>query len=52
MNNFNNLINGQWLAGHSTSANLNPSNLSDVIGEYEQTDAATIHSARQARQPR
>ena len=35
----NNLINGQWVAGTTTSANLNPSNLSDVIGEYAQADA-------------
>ena len=50
MNNFNNLINGQWLAGNSTSANRNPSNLSDAIGEYAQADAAGLDAAVQAAQ--
>ena len=40
-----NLINGQWLAGSAYSANLNPSNLADVIGEYAQGDAAQVQAA-------
>ncbi|HEY3048486.1 MAG TPA: aldehyde dehydrogenase family protein, partial [Polaromonas sp.] len=47
---YNNLINGQWLAGNSTSANRNPSNLSDVVGEYAQADAAGLDAAVQAAQ--
>jgi acyl-CoA reductase-like NAD-dependent aldehyde dehydrogenase len=43
-----NLINGQWLAGTATSANVNPSNLADVIGHYAQADAAGLDAAVQA----
>ncbi|MDQ0027496.1 hypothetical protein J2X90_005417, partial [Variovorax paradoxus] len=32
MQNFDNLIGGEWRAGASYSPNLNPSNLSDVLG--------------------
>ena len=51
MTNFHqNLINGEWLAGNSVSANLNPSNLSDVIGDYTQGDATHVELAVQAAQ--
>jgi aldehyde dehydrogenase (NAD+) len=40
-----NLINGQWVAGNSYSPNVNPSNLSEVIGEYTQGDAAHVDAA-------
>ena len=43
-----NLINGQWLAGNGYSPNLNPSNLSDVIGEYTQGGASHVDAAVQA----
>ena len=43
-----NLINGQWVAGNSYSPNVNPSNLSEVIGEYTQGDAAQVDAAVQA----
>ena len=33
---FNNYIAGEWIAGASSTPNRNPSNLSDVIGEYAQ----------------
>ncbi|MBS0455394.1 MAG: aldehyde dehydrogenase family protein [Proteobacteria bacterium] len=42
---FNNFINGQWTAGTSSSRNINPSNLADVIGEYAQGDAAQVDAA-------
>lgn len=42
---FNNLINGQWVAGKSYSPNTNPSDLSDVIGEYAQGDASDVEAA-------
>src|SRR5690606_29301485 len=45
-----NLINGQWLAGTRTSANINPSNLADTIGDYAQADAAGLDAAVQAAQ--
>ncbi|MDB5778124.1 MAG: aldehyde dehydrogenase, partial [Polaromonas sp.] len=37
-----NLIGGQWLAGTGYSANINPSDLSDVIGEYTQASAEQL----------
>lgn len=46
----NNLINGQWVSGNTASANINPSRLSDVIGEYAQADAAGLDAAVQAAQ--
>ncbi|MFZ4287482.1 aldehyde dehydrogenase family protein [Variovorax sp. HJSM1_2] len=43
-----NLINGQWIAGATYAPNINPSNLSDVIGEYTQADAAQLDAAVKA----
>jgi acyl-CoA reductase-like NAD-dependent aldehyde dehydrogenase len=40
MSQFANYINGEWLQTASVSKNINPSDLSDVIGEYAQADAA------------
>ncbi len=40
MDNFNNFINGEWVAGASAIANVNPSDTSDVIGLYAQADEA------------
>ncbi|MCY4746756.1 aldehyde dehydrogenase family protein [Pelomonas sp. UHG3] len=37
---YKNLINGEWLEGHSVSRNINPSDTRDLIGEYAQADAA------------
>ena len=45
MTTYNNLINGQWLAGKTTTANINPSDLADVIGDYAQGDAADVNAA-------
>jgi aldehyde dehydrogenase (NAD+) len=49
---FRNLIAGEWVAGATTTLNRNPSDVSDVIGEYAQADAAqartAIASAKQA----
>ena len=47
-----NFIAGEWMAGADVSRNINPSDLSDIIGEYaradrEQADAA-ITAARGA----
>ncbi|MEO8118896.1 MAG: aldehyde dehydrogenase family protein, partial [Rhodoferax sp.] len=50
MNTFNNLINGEWIAGNSQSPNHNPSNLADIIGHYTQADAAQLDLAVQAAQ--
>jgi len=40
-----NLIGGAWVAGASTSVNRNPSDASDVIGEYAHADAAQTRAA-------
>jgi alpha-ketoglutaric semialdehyde dehydrogenase len=40
-----NYINGEWVPGTSWSPNRNPSDLSDVIGEYAQADAAQTNAA-------
>ena len=43
-----NLIGGEWLAASASKPNINPSNLSDVIGEYGQSDSAAAASAIEA----
>ena len=40
-----NLIGGEWVAGASATANLNPSDVRDVIGEYAQADAGQTRAA-------
>ena len=45
MTQHNNLINGQWTPGQSYSPNINPSDLSDVIGDYAQGSAADVDTA-------
>ena len=45
---FDNLINGQWVAGATYTPNINPSNTADVIGEYTQASAAQLDAAVQA----
>jgi len=42
---YDNYIDGQWVAGKHYQANTNPSDLSDVIGEYAQADAAQVEAA-------
>src|SRR5215831_431424 len=39
MQTFDNYIAGEWASGASTTANRNPSDLADVIGEYAQANA-------------
>jgi len=45
MEQFRNYINGDWVPGVAWTPNRNPSDLSDVIGEYAQADAAGTKSA-------
>ncbi len=45
MTTYNNLINGEWVAGKTTTPNTNPSDLSDVIGDYAQGDATDVNAA-------
>ncbi|WP_217474077.1 aldehyde dehydrogenase family protein [Stutzerimonas stutzeri] len=42
---YDNYIDGQWVAGSRYQANINPSDLSDVIGEYAQADASQVEAA-------
>ncbi len=42
---FKNLINGEWVAGATVSVNRNPSDTSDVVGEYAQADAEQTRTA-------
>jgi acyl-CoA reductase-like NAD-dependent aldehyde dehydrogenase len=42
---FPNYINGDWVKGSSWTPNRNPSDLSDVIGEYAAADAAQTNAA-------
>ncbi len=47
-NRFQNYINGDWVAGSSWTANRNPSDLGDVIGEYAMADKAQTEAAIEA----
>ena len=42
---FPNYINGEWVMGSSWTTNRNPSDLSDVIGEYAAADVAQTTAA-------
>ena len=42
---FKNLINGEWVAGATVSVNRNPSDTSDVVGEYAQADGEQTRTA-------
>ncbi len=42
---YDNYIDGQWVASKNYQANINPSDLSDVIGEYAQADASQVEAA-------
>ena len=46
--NHDNLIDGVWVSGATVELNLNPSNLSDVVGQYAQGSAAHLEAAVQA----
>jgi acyl-CoA reductase-like NAD-dependent aldehyde dehydrogenase len=52
MTTFDNYIAGEWIAGATRTTNRNPSDVSDVIGEYAQADAkqaqGAIAAAKQA----
>ena len=49
---YENYINGQWVAGADYCVNLNPSELSDVIGEYAKADVAQVNAAIDAARAR
>ncbi|WP_417545408.1 aldehyde dehydrogenase family protein [Marinobacter sp.] len=43
-------INGQWVTGDTSITNINPSDLSDVIGEFDQASAQQTNDAISAAQ--
>jgi acyl-CoA reductase-like NAD-dependent aldehyde dehydrogenase len=45
MNQYANLINGEWVSSAHTSKNINPSDITDVVGEYAQADAEQVNNA-------
>lgn len=45
MQQHDNLIGGEWVAGASYAPNVNPGNLSDVLGQYAQGEAAQVDAA-------
>ena len=48
MNVHANYIGGEWVKSPQASPNVNPSDLSDVIGEYAGADRAQVETAIQA----
>jgi alpha-ketoglutaric semialdehyde dehydrogenase len=50
MQTFNNLIHGEWLAGCEYSANINPSNLTDTVGNFTQGGVEHLDAAVSAAQ--
>ena len=49
-----NFINGEWVAGAEAKENINPSDVSDIVGEYTQADKVQTEAAiaaAQAAQP-
>ena len=47
-NKFQNYVNGEWVPGSSWTPNRNPSDLSDVIGEYAMADKGQTEAAIEA----
>ncbi len=45
-----NFINGEWVAGKDAKDNINPSDVSDIVGEYAQADKAQTEAAIAAAQ--
>jgi aldehyde dehydrogenase (NAD+) len=42
---FKNYIAGEWVAGKSVTANRNPSDINDIVGDYAQADAEQARTA-------
>lgn len=45
MQQFFNLINGEWVGGAHVSRNVNPSDITDIIGEYAQAEPHHVSDA-------
>ena len=50
MSQHRHFIDGQWVAGSTASRNVNPSNLSDTVGEYAMADVTQLETAVQSAQ--
>jgi len=50
MNQHQHFIDGKWVAGSTASRNVNPSNLSDTVGEYAMADVTQLETAVQSAQ--
>jgi alpha-ketoglutaric semialdehyde dehydrogenase len=48
MNQYRNLINGEWVTGDQWRPNVSPSDSNDVIGEYADADALQAETAAAA----
>jgi len=44
-----NFINGEWLEGKGVRENINPSDLTDIVGEYAQADKTQAEAANRAK---
>ncbi len=45
---FDNLIGGEWVEGAGTTANVNPSDIEDIVGDYASSDASAVDAAVEA----
>jgi acyl-CoA reductase-like NAD-dependent aldehyde dehydrogenase len=45
---FKNLINGEWVESKETRDNINPSDVSDVVGSYVRADVQQVNAAVEA----
>ncbi len=48
MQSFPNYVDGEWIESREHTPNINPSDLSDVIGHYPSADAETVQAATAA----
>ncbi|PHZ83443.1 aldehyde dehydrogenase family protein [Paremcibacter congregatus] len=48
MTKYDNYINGEWVAGEHYVANINPSDINDVIGEYASANVVQVEQAIEA----
>ncbi len=44
-NRYGNLIGGNWISSTNQSRDINPSDITDIVGEYAQADAAQVNEA-------
>jgi len=45
---YGNLVGGEWVSGATSTLDVNPSDLSDVVGEFAVADAAQVDAAVEA----